>query len=54
MIEVELADAMIRIGDLACYLGLDVGGAVVEKMAFNATRKDHTLEARRAAGGKGF
>jgi NTP pyrophosphatase (non-canonical NTP hydrolase) len=54
MIEVELADAMIRIGDLACYLGLDLGGAVVEKMAFNATREDHKLEARKAAGGKAF
>ncbi|WP_274868381.1 hypothetical protein [Sinorhizobium meliloti] len=54
MIEVELADAMIRIGDLATYLGLDVGGAIVEKMAFNAQREDHKLEARRAAGGKAF
>lgn len=54
MIEVELADAMIRIGDLAAYLGLDVGGAIVEKMAFNATREDHKLEARKAAGGKAF
>lgn len=54
MIEVELADAMIRIGDLATYLGLDVGGAIVEKMAFNATREDHKLESRKAAGGKAF
>lgn len=54
MIEVELADAMIRIGDLAGYLGLDLGGAVVEKMAFNATREDHKLENRKAAGGKAF
>lgn len=54
MIEVELADAMIRIGDLATYLGCDLGGAIVEKMAFNATREDHKLEARKAAGGKAF
>lgn len=54
MIEVELADAMVRIGDLATYLGLDLGGAVVEKMAYNATREDHKIEARKAAGGKGF
>lgn len=54
MIEVELADAMIRIGDLAAYLGCDLGGAIVEKMAFNATREDHKLEARKAAGGKEF
>lgn len=54
MVEVELADAMIRIGDLATYLGCDLGGAIVEKMAFNATREDHKIENRRAAGGKGF
>lgn len=54
MIEVELADALIRIGDLAGYLGLDLGGAVVEKMAFNAKREDHKLAARAKAGGKAF
>lgn len=54
MIEVELADAMVRIGDLATYLGLDLGGAVVEKMAYNRDREDHKIEARKAAGGKGF
>jgi NTP pyrophosphatase (non-canonical NTP hydrolase) len=54
MIEVELADALIRIGDLAAFLDLDLGGAVDSKMAFNATRSDHTLEARRANGGKQF
>src|ERR1700743_1439286 len=40
MIEVELADALIRILDIAAGLGLDLGGAYVEKMAFNATRDD--------------
>lgn len=54
MIEVELADAIIRIGDLAGCLGLDVGGAVVEKMAFNAVRPDHKIENRTAAGGKAY
>lgn len=52
--EVELADAMIRIGDLATYRGYDLGGAVVAKMAYNATRLDHKVEARKAAGGKAF
>lgn len=54
MIEVELADALIRIGDLAGYLKLDIGGAVVEKMAYNARREDHKLEARVKAGGKAY
>lgn len=54
MIEVELADAVIRIMDLAGAMGLDIGGAIAEKMAFNATRVDHTIEARKAAGGKSF
>lgn len=54
MLEVELADAVIRIADLAGALGLDLGGAIVEKMAFNATRVDHTAEARAAAGGKAY
>ncbi len=54
MAEVELADAMIRIGDLAAFLGYDLGGAIVEKMAFNATRPDHKIENRLKAGGKAF
>jgi NTP pyrophosphatase (non-canonical NTP hydrolase) len=51
-IEVELADAVIRIADLAGALGLDLGGAIAEKMAYNAQRADHKPEARAAAGGK--
>lgn len=54
MIEVELADALIRIGDLAGALGLDLGGAVAEKLAYNATRADHKPENRAAEGGKKF
>lgn len=54
MIEVELADAVIRIADLAGALGLDLGGAIVEKMAFNAVRPDHKPEAREASGGKAY
>lgn len=54
MIEVELADALIRIADLAGALGLDLGGAVDEKMAFNAHREDHKAENRAAAGGKTY
>jgi NTP pyrophosphatase (non-canonical NTP hydrolase) len=54
MMEVELADALIRIGDLAGAMDFDLGGAVAEKMAFNATREDHRLEARRQSGGKAY
>ena len=54
MIEVELVDALIRIFDLAGGLGLDLGGAFVEKMAFNMQREDHTHEARLAEGGKKY
>src|ERR1700676_3357473 len=46
MAEVELADALIRIFDYAAGFGYDIGGAFVEKMAFNAIRKDHTNEER--------
>lgn len=54
MLEVELADALIRIADLAGAMGLDLGGAIAEKMAFNANRADHKPEARAADGGKRY
>lgn len=54
MIEVELADCIIRIADAAGGLGLDLGGAIDEKLAFNATRADHKLENRLAEGGKKY
>lgn len=54
MIEVELADALIRIFDLAGFLGLDLGGAMVEKDAYNDTRQDHKAEARAATNGKAY
>lgn len=54
MCEVELADACIRIFDLAGALGYDLEGAIIEKRAFNAVRPDHKLEARAAAGGKTY
>lgn len=51
-VEVEFADAMIRMYDLAGALGLDIGAAIAEKLAYNAQRPDHTREARAAEGGK--
>jgi NTP pyrophosphatase (non-canonical NTP hydrolase) len=54
MLEVELADAVIRIADLAGALGLDLGAAIAEKMAYNATRADHKPEARAATNGKAY
>ncbi len=52
MVIVELADAVIRIGDLAGALGLDLGQAITEKLEYNLHRADHKPEARAAAGGK--
>lgn len=52
--EVELADAVIRICDLAGSESLDLGGALVEKLKYNRTRKDHDREARAAVGGKKY
>lgn len=54
MIEVELADAVIRIGDLCGRLKLDLGGAIAEKLEFNAIRPDHKKENRLGENGKKF
>lgn len=52
--EVELADLEIRLHDLAGAMGLDLGGAVIEKMEYNRNRADHKLENRAKPGGKKF
>lgn len=54
MREVELADAVIRIFDLAGAYNMDLGGAITEKLAFNAQRPDHKLANRMADGGKAY
>ena len=37
----ELADIVIRVFDLAGYLGIDLEQEIIDKMAFNRTRKRH-------------
>lgn len=52
--EVELADAVIRCFDLAGAFGLDLGGAIAEKLAYNAQRADHRPENRAKSDGKKY
>lgn len=54
MVEVELADAVIRIFDLAGAMELDLGGALAEKLEYNKHRADHKPENRELANGKAF
>lgn len=54
MAEVELADAIIRICDLAGREGMDLGGALVEKLIYNTQREDAKPENRAKKNGKKF
>lgn len=53
-VEVELADLMIRATDYAGGRGLDLAGAIVEKLAYNAQRADHKIENRKLDDGKKY
>lgn len=54
MLEVEMADAVIRILDLCGALKLDLAGAIFEKLAYNKTREDHQIKNRKEANGKSY
>lgn len=54
LVSAQLFATLKRIEEYADKWGYDLDGAYVEKTAYNKTRKDHTHEARRAAGGKKF
>lgn len=54
MAEVEMADAVIREGDYCGGFCYDLAGAVIEKLAYNATRADHKVENRKLEDGKKF
>lgn len=54
MAEVELADTVIRVFDLAGVMGFDLGSAIAEKLAYNQKRADHKHAARNSVGGKAY
>lgn len=54
MFDVEVVDATIRLLDIAGALIPDFGQIFEEKMQFNATRHDHSIAGRLAAGGKKY
>jgi len=54
MVEVELADTLIRLFDFAGGYGLDLEGAFREKLEYNRNREDHDPVNRAKAGGKAW
>ena len=54
MMEVELADAIIRIFDLAESKGFKLGETIYEKLEYNKSRADHQIKNRLKEGGKKF
>ena len=54
MFAVELADALIRILDLAGAFNIPIGNIMMEKWEYNTKRVDHTREHRSGTNGKKF
>lgn len=54
MFVVELADALIRILDLAGAFNIPIGNIMMEKWEYNTKRVDHTREHRSGTNGKKF
>lgn len=54
MFAVELADAIIRILDLAGAFNIPIGNIMMEKWDYNTKRVDHTREHRSGTNGKKF
>ena len=54
MMEVELADAIIRIFDLAESKNFNLCQTIYEKLEYNRSRADHKIKNRLKEGGKKF
>lgn len=54
MLEVELADAVIRIFDTAGGMGYDLSGAIIDKLRYNIGRLDHMPINRAQENGKAY
>ena len=54
MFAVELADAIIRILELAGAFNIPIGNIMMEKLEYNSKRVDHTRKHRSGTNGKKF
>jgi hypothetical protein len=54
MFEVEIADCLIRLLDMAGGLGINIGSIVAQKIIYNMYREDHKIEQRLAPNGKRY
>lgn len=54
MFDVEIADTFIRLFDICGARNINIDEIVEAKLAYNAQREDHKVEARLKAGGKKY